>query len=130
MMRAYRMTAWASSPRAVEVEVPSPGPGQILVRVAGCGLCHSDLTMRHVPEAFGAHLGWAMPFTLGHETAGHIAAIGAGVTGFAEGDAVALVSPTSCGSCCTASVAWTVHARRDSPVAVTAGTVVSPTTYS
>jgi len=99
MMRAYRMTAWASSPRAVEVEVPSPGPGQILVRVAGCGLCHSDLTMRHVPEAFGAHLGWAMPFTLGHETAGHIAAIGAGVTGFAEGDAVALVSPTSCGSC-------------------------------
>jgi propanol-preferring alcohol dehydrogenase len=99
MMRAYRMTAWASPPGAVEIDVPSVGPGQILVRVAGCGLCHSDLTMRHIPAAAGAHLGWAIPFTLGHETAGHIAALGPGVTGFAEGEAVALVSPTSCGSC-------------------------------
>lgn len=99
MMRAYRMTEWARPPRAVEVAVPTVGPGQILVRVAGCGLCHSDLTMRHIPAAVGAQLGWAMPFTLGHETAGHIAALGAGVTGYAEGDAVALVSPTSCGSC-------------------------------
>jgi propanol-preferring alcohol dehydrogenase len=98
-MRAYRMTAWASPPGAVEVNVPSPGPGQILVRVAGCGLCHSDLTIRQIPEAVGDYLGWTMPFTLGHETAGYVAGLGAGVTGVAEGDAVALVSPASCGSC-------------------------------
>ncbi|GAA4724807.1 alcohol dehydrogenase catalytic domain-containing protein [Phytohabitans rumicis] len=98
-MRAYRMTEWTAPPRAVEVDVPSPGPGQVLVRVAGCGLCRSDLTMRQIPRVAGERLGWAMPFTLGHETAGRIAALGAGAGGLSEGDAVALVSATSCGSC-------------------------------
>jgi propanol-preferring alcohol dehydrogenase len=98
-MRAYRMTDWAAPPRAVEVAVPTPGPGQLLVRVAGCGLCRSDLTMRKLPQAMGERLGWAMPYTLGHETAGWIAGTGAGVAGLAEGDPVALVSAASCGTC-------------------------------
>ncbi|HEY3006292.1 MAG TPA: alcohol dehydrogenase catalytic domain-containing protein, partial [Kribbellaceae bacterium] len=98
-MRAYRMTAWQQAPEAVEVRVPEPGPGQVLVKVAGCGLCHSDLAMRQLPGDLGALLGWSMPYTLGHETGGHVAAIGADVTGFAEGDAVVLVSGTSCGGC-------------------------------
>ncbi|MEH1127763.1 alcohol dehydrogenase catalytic domain-containing protein [Micromonospora sp. CPCC 206061] len=102
-MRAYRMVDWAAQPRSVEVPAPSPGPGEILVRVAGCGLCRSDLSMPQLPQAIGARMGWRMPFTLGHETAGWVAGFGAGVTGasagFAEGDAVALVSPTSCGTC-------------------------------
>ncbi|MCW6010206.1 alcohol dehydrogenase catalytic domain-containing protein [Micromonospora sp. CPCC 205371] len=93
------MVDWAAEPRSVDVPAPSPGPGEILVRVAGCGLCRSDLSMRHLPQAIGARLGWRMPFTLGHETAGWVAGLGAGVTSFAEGDAVALVSPTSCGTC-------------------------------
>jgi propanol-preferring alcohol dehydrogenase len=98
-MRAYRMTDWAAPPRAVEVTVPTPGPGQLLVRVAGCGLCRSDLTMRGMPQAMGERLGWAMPYTLGHETAGWIAGTGAGVSGLTEGDPVALVSAASCGAC-------------------------------
>ncbi len=98
-MRAYRMIDWAAPPRATEVAVPSPGPGQVLVRVAGCGLCRSDLAMRTLPQPVGERFGWAMPYTLGHETAGWITACGAGVTGLAEGDAVALVSSSSCGAC-------------------------------
>ena len=69
------------------------------MRVAGCGLCRSDLTMRRMPQRVGEKLGWRMPFTLGHETAGWVAALGAGVDGVTEGDPVALVSPTSCGTC-------------------------------
>lgn len=96
-MRAYRMTGWGQPPSAVEVPQPAPEPGQVLVRVAGCGLCRSDLTMRQVPEPIGTRMGWQMPFTLGHETAGWVEASRA--PGFAEGDAVALVTTTSCGQC-------------------------------
>jgi propanol-preferring alcohol dehydrogenase len=87
---AYRMTDWGAPPRLVETPDPTPGPGETLVRVAGCGLCRSDLTMRHIPAAMGATLGWTMPFTLGHEIAGWVAD---------TGEPVALVSPTSCGTC-------------------------------
>src|SRR5690349_964898 len=93
------MTQWGDPPQATTLPVPAPGPGQILVRVAGCGLCRSDLTMRRMPQVVGEKLGWRMPFTLGHETAGWVAARGAGAGGPAEGDPVALVSPTSCGTC-------------------------------
>jgi propanol-preferring alcohol dehydrogenase len=99
MMLAYRMLEWGQPPATVEVPVPVPGPGQVLVRVAGCGLCRSDLTMRAMPQAVGERLGWAMPYTLGHETGGWVAALGAGVTGLAEGDPVAVVSAASCGTC-------------------------------
>ena len=50
----------------VEVPTPVPGPGEVLVEVAGCGLCHSDLTMVAIPGEFGEALGWQVPFTLGH----------------------------------------------------------------
>jgi propanol-preferring alcohol dehydrogenase len=98
-MWAYRMTEWAAPPRLVETDVPRPGPGQLLVKVAGNGLCHSDLTMMAMPAAIGTALGWHMPFTLGHEIGGWIEATGAGVEGFGPGDAVALISPHSCGHC-------------------------------
>ncbi|MEZ5139762.1 MAG: alcohol dehydrogenase catalytic domain-containing protein [Acidimicrobiales bacterium] len=71
-------------------------------RGAGGGaaaLCHSDLDMMAMPAAMGEALGWSMPFTLGHETAGWVAAVGTGVIGVAEGDAVAVSSPSSCGRC-------------------------------
>ncbi|MFC3382700.1 alcohol dehydrogenase catalytic domain-containing protein [Couchioplanes azureus] len=98
-MRAYRMVEWGGAPRAAEVPVPAPAAGQVLVRVAGCGLCRSDLTMRRMPRSGGERLGWTVPFTLGHETAGWVAALGAGVDGLAEGDAVALAAAASCGTC-------------------------------
>jgi len=98
-MVAYRIVAWGRPPELVEVPVPEPGPGEVLVEVAGNGLCHSDLTMAQMPADLGEALGWHLPFTLGHEVGGRIAGLGAGVSGYGEGEAVALVSPTSCGAC-------------------------------
>ncbi|MEV6610077.1 alcohol dehydrogenase catalytic domain-containing protein [Kutzneria sp. NPDC051319] len=98
-MRAFRITEWGTPPQVVDVPVPQPGPGQVLVKVAGCGLCHTDISLPHMPAALGKRLGWRAPFTLGHEAAGWVAGLGDGITGLAEGDAVALVSPNSCGQC-------------------------------
>jgi alcohol dehydrogenase, propanol-preferring len=98
-MRAYRLLDWEQPPKLVEVDVPPVGSGEVLVRVAGNGLCHSDLAMMQIPREIGEMLGWEMPFTLGHETAGWVEAIGDGVRSTAVGDPVALVSPQSCGRC-------------------------------
>lgn len=98
-MRAYRVPGWGRPAGFEEVPVPEPGPGQVLVRVAGTGLCHSDLGMQQMPEETCVAMGWQVPFTLGHETGGHVAAIGAGVTTVAVGTPVALTSPSPCGDC-------------------------------
>lgn len=98
-MPAYRLVAWGQPPELVEVPVPEVGPGQVLVEVAGCGLCHSDLAMTALPAEVGEALGWRVPFTLGHEVAGRVAAVGPGVEGLAVGTPVALASPSSCGTC-------------------------------
>jgi propanol-preferring alcohol dehydrogenase len=106
---AYRMTEWERPPSLVEVPEPVPGPGQVVVRVAACGLCHSDLAMMSMPRAIGEDLGWQIPFTLGHESAGWVHAAGDGVVGVAVGDAVAVASPASCGTC-----RWCVEGRENS----------------
>ena len=98
-MHAYRLTEWQRPPELVEIPVPSPGPGEVLVRVAGNGLCHSDVTMMGIPGEIGEAIGWRIPFTLGHEAAGWIAALGDEVAGVDVGDAVALMSANSCGVC-------------------------------
>jgi alcohol dehydrogenase, propanol-preferring len=103
-MRAYRIVRWGEPPEMTEVPVPAPGPGEVLVAVAGTGLCHSDIGMAHMPAGVGESLGWRVPFTLGHEIGGRIAAFGPGTDGpgtggLAEGDPVALMSPASCGRC-------------------------------
>jgi alcohol dehydrogenase, propanol-preferring len=98
-MIAYRLVEWERRPEPVEVAVPRPGPGELVVRVAGNGLCHSDIAMSAIPASIGEALGWQMPFTLGHEIAGWVDQVGVGVTAVAVGDPVALVSPSSCGEC-------------------------------
>jgi propanol-preferring alcohol dehydrogenase len=98
-MKAFRLTEWAQPPRLVEMDVPTPGHGQILIKVAGAGLCHSDIGMMSMPEAMGKMAGWNMPFTLGHEVGGWVAALGLGVGGLSVGDPVVLVSAHSCGHC-------------------------------
>ncbi len=98
-MIAYRMLDWQRPPELVEVEVPRPGPGEVLVEVAGNGLCHSDIGMMQMPAEAGAMMGWRVPFTLGHEIAGRVAELGGGVHGLSVGDPVALVAPHSCGAC-------------------------------
>ena len=97
-MTAYRLVEWEAPPRLVETEVPSPGPGEVLVRVAGNGLCHSDVGMAQIPASIGELLGWSMPFTLGHEVGGWVEEAGDGVE-LAPGTPVAVVSPHSCGRC-------------------------------
>ena len=98
-MRAFRMIEWQAPPALVEIDVPEPGPGEVRIRVAGNGVCQSDLHMPHLPPVMGQLLGWKMPFTLGHEVGGWIDALGEGVVGFEPGQPVAVVSTRSCGHC-------------------------------
>jgi len=98
-MKAYRLLAWEQTPQLVEVEVPRPGPGQALIKVGGNGLCHSDLGMLHISRELGESLGWRTPFTLGHEVGGWVEETGPGVSGLATGDAVAVISFSSDGTC-------------------------------
>jgi propanol-preferring alcohol dehydrogenase len=98
-MAAYRIVRWGEPPELTEAPVPRAGPGEVRVRVAGNGLCHSDVGMASMPGEIAEALGWRLPFTLGHEVAGWIDRVGPGVDGFARGDSVALVSPQSCGVC-------------------------------
>jgi alcohol dehydrogenase, propanol-preferring len=95
-MRAIRMTRWRSAPELCEVEEPTPGPGEVLLRVGGAGLCHSDLHLMHWPPG---ELPYDLPFTLGHEVAGTVAALGAGADGVAIGDRVLVYGPWGCGVC-------------------------------
>ena len=75
-MQALRLLAWGEEPELVDVPVPEPGPGELLLRVDAAGLCHSDL---HVMDS-GGSLPYTLPFTLGHEVAGTVDAVGAGVS--------------------------------------------------
>ena len=92
-MQAVRFMGVGRPARIEDVPKPSPGPGQIIVKIGGAGVCHSDL---HVMEE---DLGFEPPFTLGHENAGWVAELGQGVAGFREGDPVAIYGPWGCGRC-------------------------------
>lgn len=81
--------------RLEQVPVPEPGPGEILLRVAGTGLCHSDLHLLDGSLATGA----AGPVTLGHEIAGWVHATGPGVEDLEESEPVAVLCVWGCGSC-------------------------------
>jgi propanol-preferring alcohol dehydrogenase len=93
---AYRLIEWQQPPELVEVPVPEPGPGEVLVKIGGSGLCHSDLHLMEWPE--GA-MPFDPPFTLGHENAGWVERIGDGVGGFEPGQPVAVYGPWGCGHC-------------------------------
>lgn len=98
-MKAFRLLAWETKPVLVDVEVPQPGPGEILIKVAGNGICQSDLYMQKMPGSVAEGLGWRLPFTLGHEIGGWVEAPGDGVKGVALGEAVALAAQPSDGTC-------------------------------
>lgn len=98
-MLAYRLLDWGQKPQLVEVQRPRPGRGELVVKVAGNGLCHSDLGMMHMSKDVGEMMGWQMPFTLGHEVGGWVEEIGEGVAGLKIGQPVLLISPQSDGTC-------------------------------
>jgi succinate semialdehyde reductase (NADPH) len=76
-----------------EIRDPTPGPGEILVRVAACGVCHTDLHIHDGSVAF------PFPAVLGHEVSGTVAAVGAGVNHISEGQSVVGAFIMPCGSC-------------------------------
>lgn len=96
-MRAYRMIAWKTRPVYQEVPVPEPQVGQVLVKVGGAGICHSDIGVIHdIDEGV---MRATLPFTLGHENAGWVEALGPDVKGLEVGQAVAVYGPYGCGTC-------------------------------
>src|SRR6266403_4351094 len=81
-----------------ELPEPTPGPGEVLVRVAACGICGSDVhgydgsSGRRIP-----------PLVMGHEASGVVAAVGSSAKNFAEGDRVTFDSTIYCGACSNCS---------------------------
>ena len=77
-----------------DVTIDDPGPGEVLVKIAASGVCHTDLTVKNLNGN-----GMAFPIVLGHEGAGYVEAIGEGVTGLEIGDPVVLAYRAPCGLC-------------------------------
>jgi S-(hydroxymethyl)mycothiol dehydrogenase len=106
------------------VIVPDPGPGEALVRVQACGVCHTDLHYREggISDDF--------PFLLGHEAAGVVEAVGADVAGVAPGDFVVLNWRAVCGQCraCRRGRPWYCFATHNAtqPMHLGDGTPLSP----
>lgn len=96
-MEAVQLTRWKHDPEVREVPQPDPGPGQVLLKVGGAGMCHSDLHLIHDFES--GMVPFEPPFTLGHENAGWVEALGAGVSGLEIGQPVAVYGPIGCGRC-------------------------------
>ncbi|MFK0117680.1 NAD(P)-dependent alcohol dehydrogenase [Streptomyces sp. NPDC090994] len=95
-MKALQYRTIGAPPEVVTVPDPEPGPGQVLLKVTAAGVCHSDIAVMEWPaEGFP----YPLPLTLGHEGVGTVAALGDGVTGLSEGDAVAVYGPWGCGTC-------------------------------
>jgi len=103
MMRAAVVHEFGKPLTIDQRPVPQPGPGELLVRVVASGVCHTDL--------HAANGDWpvrpALPFVPGHEAAGIVAGIGAGVSGFREGDAVGVPwLHDACGHCEYCETGW------------------------
>ena len=100
MKAAVLHTMGAATPYATsrplvieEVDLAAPGPGEVLVKIAAAGLCHSDLSV------IDGNRPRPMPMALGHEAAGIVEEVGVGVVDLARGDHVVLVFIPSCGHC-------------------------------
>ncbi|MCH2430673.1 MAG: S-(hydroxymethyl)mycothiol dehydrogenase [Acidimicrobiales bacterium] len=99
------------------IEVPDPGPGEVLVTVQACGVCHTDLHYRE-----GA-INDDFPFLLGHEAAGTVEEVGDGVTNVAVGDFVVLNWRAVCGQCrsCLRGRPWYCFATHNATQKMTLG---------
>jgi propanol-preferring alcohol dehydrogenase len=102
-MRAAVVRALGQPLVIEDMPIPQPGPGQVLVKVAACGVCHTDL--------HAASGDWPVkpspPFIPGHEGVGMVAALGAGVFGAKEGDRVGMPwLHTACGGCQYCNTGW------------------------
>ncbi|GAA4390259.1 NAD(P)-dependent alcohol dehydrogenase [Brevibacterium sp. NPDC049920] len=97
-MRAIVFEDYKTFPTLKEIDRPTPGPGEVLLKVAGAGACHSDVAIYDVFEADTP--GRVPPsFVLGHENSGWVEELGPGVEGFEKGDAHLVYGPVGCGRC-------------------------------
>ena len=94
-MKAARLHSVGKGLEVDDVPTPRPGPGEIVVKIGGAGLCHSDL---HLMDGELDILP-SLPVTLGHENAGVVADLGRGVKEFREGDPVVVFGGWGCGHC-------------------------------
>ncbi|MGW4535577.1 NAD(P)-dependent alcohol dehydrogenase [Nocardia sp. NPDC004340] len=95
-MKALQYVTVGQEPEVREIPTPEPGPGQVLLKVTAAGVCHSDDFVMSMPaEAFR----FPLPLTLGHEGAGTVAALGAGVSGLEVGAGAVVYGPWGCGTC-------------------------------
>src|SRR5712672_3006806 len=123
-VRGVIASAKGAKVELITILVPDPGPGEALVRVQACGVCHTDLHYRE------GGIGDDYPYLLGHEAAGVVEAVGDGVTAIAPGDFVILNWRAVCGECraCKRGRPWycfnTHNARQKMTLAD--GTVLSP----
>ena len=110
--------------RMAVINVPDPGPGEALVRVKACGVCHTDLHYRE-----GA-INNNFPFLLGHEASGTVESVGEGVDNVAPGDFVIIAWRSPCGTCrsCVRGRSWYCFASRNAaqPMTLADGTPLSP----
>lgn len=90
-MKAFQLIAPGKT-EIRDIDVPEPGPGQVLLKVSGCGVCHSDLHLLHMERM-------PFPMTLGHEPSGQVAAIGPDVTGWEVGQYAICHIVWGCGVC-------------------------------
>lgn len=108
----------------VDVVVPDPGPGEAVVDVQACGVCHTDLHYRD------GGIGEDYPYLLGHEAAGVVSQVGEGVEEVAVGDFVVLNWRAVCGVCraCSAGKPWYCFDTRNAeqPMTLADGTPLSP----
>ena len=97
-MRAVVFEDYKTFPVLKDVERPVPGPGEVLLKVAGAGACHSDVA---IYDTFEEGMPGAQPpaFTLGHENSGWVEELGPGVSGFTKGDAYLVYGPYGCQRC-------------------------------
>ncbi len=125
----HEVTGVIARAKGAEVElatvlVPDPGPGEALVRVQACGVCHTDLHYRE------GGIGDDYPYLLGHEAAGVVEAVGEGVTGLAPGAFVILNWRAVCGQCraCRRGRPWYCFATHNAAQKMTLadGTPLSP----
>lgn len=97
-MRAVVFENFQTFPILKEVEKPRPGSGEILLKVAGAGACHSDVAIyKDFKKGFPGAQNPA--FTLGHENSGWVEELGPNVEGFNIGDAYLVYGPVGCGMC-------------------------------
>lgn len=94
-MKAAFFDAVGQPLRIAEAPDPAPAPDEVVLRIAACGICGSDLHITEDPAPFGIGPG----FVLGHEIAGQVVALGRDVRDLAMGDSVAVVPMRGCGQC-------------------------------